>query len=144
MVFSCPVTYTHSCLHPLFPLQSNQCSLKRDSSHTPVLQKFFPRFVTVLSIRSLIFNITYKDLYDVTLTASLIIPVFVTDPPIIMIQTHFFSFLGLHRQHMEVPRLGVELELQLLARRSALHLRPMLHLPATLEPNPRSEARGRT
>ena len=27
----------------------------------------------------------------------------------------FFVFLGLHLQHMEVPRLGVELELQLLA-----------------------------
>ena len=27
----------------------------------------------------------------------------------------FFSFLGPHLQHMQVPRLGVELELQLLA-----------------------------
>ena len=27
----------------------------------------------------------------------------------------FFIFLGPHSQHMEVPRLGVELELQLLA-----------------------------
>ena len=27
----------------------------------------------------------------------------------------FLIFLGLHQQHMEVPRLGVKLELQLLA-----------------------------
>ena len=26
---------------------------------------------------------------------------------------YFFSFLSLHPQHMEIPRLGVELELQL-------------------------------
>ena len=30
-----------------------------------------------------------------------------------------FSFLGLHLQHMEVPRLGVELELQLPAYTTA-------------------------
>ena len=29
--------------------------------------------------------------------------------------TFFFFFLGVHLQHMEVPRLWVELELQLLA-----------------------------
>ena len=39
---------------------------------------------------------------------------------------HFFSFLafllvsGLHLQHMEVPRLGVKLELQLLAYTTAI------------------------
>ena len=27
----------------------------------------------------------------------------------------FFAFLGLHKQHVEVPRLGVKSELQLLA-----------------------------
>ena len=31
----------------------------------------------------------------------------------------FFCFLGLHSQHMEVPRLGVESELQLLAYATA-------------------------
>ena len=31
----------------------------------------------------------------------------------------FFAFLGLRSQHMEVPRLGVELELQLLAYTTA-------------------------
>ena len=31
----------------------------------------------------------------------------------------FFYFLGLHPQHMEVPRLGVQLELQLLAYTTA-------------------------
>ena len=31
----------------------------------------------------------------------------------------FFVFLGLHLQHMEVPRLGVESELQLLAYATA-------------------------
>ena len=37
-------------------------------------------------------------------------------------QTFFFfpHFLGLHLQHMEVPRLGVELELQLLAYTTAM------------------------
>ena len=32
----------------------------------------------------------------------------------------FFCLLGLHMQHMEVPRLKVELELQLLAYTSAV------------------------
>jgi len=32
----------------------------------------------------------------------------------------FFFFLGLYLQHMEVPRLGVELELQLLAYVTAM------------------------
>ena len=31
----------------------------------------------------------------------------------------FFFFLGLHLHHIEVPRLGVELELQLLAYTTA-------------------------
>ena len=34
-------------------------------------------------------------------------------------QWHFFFFLGPHPQHMEVPRLGDELELQLLATATA-------------------------
>ena len=33
----------------------------------------------------------------------------------LMYYSFFFCFLDLHPQHMEVPRLGVELELQLLA-----------------------------
>ena len=37
----------------------------------------------------------------------------------------FFAILGLHPQHMEVPRLQVELE---------LHLWPVLQLTATLDP----------
>ena len=32
---------------------------------------------------------------------------------------HFFNFLGLHLQHMEVPRLGVESQLQLSATATA-------------------------
>ena len=31
----------------------------------------------------------------------------------------FFCFLGLHKQHMEVPKLGVKLELQLLVKVTA-------------------------
>ena len=48
-----------------------------------------------------------------------------------------FGFLGLRLQHMEVPRLGVESELQLLAYTTATamsskpHLQPTLQLPAT-------------
>ena len=50
-------------------------------------------------------------------------------------------FLWPHLQHMEVPRLGVESELQLLAyanARSELYLQPTLQLMAT--PDPLSEA----
>ena len=54
----------------------------------------------------------------------------------------FFFSLGLPLQHMEVLRLGVELELQLLAYtadspsnvRSKPHLPPMLQFVATLDP----------
>ena len=47
---------------------------------------------------------------------------------------HFFSFLafllvsGLHLQHMEVPRLGVKLELQLLAYTTAIAMRGPSHI----------------
>ena len=34
----------------------------------------------------------------------------------------FFCFLGLHLRHMEVPRLGVELELQVLATATATQI----------------------
>ena len=44
-------------------------------------------------------------------------------------------FLGLHLQHMKVPRLGVELELQLPACTTAT---------ATLYPRPTEQARDRT
>ena len=51
-----------------------------------------------------------------------------------------FLFLGLHLQHMEVPWLGVELELQLLAlyhshsnTGSEPHLQPMLQLVAMVD-----------
>ena len=52
----------------------------------------------------------------------------------------FFFFLWLHLLHMEVPRLGVELELQLLACTTAtgtldeLHLQPTLQLVAMPDP----------
>ena len=61
-----------------------------------------------------------------------------------------FSFLGPYPRHMEVPRMGVELQLQLLAYTtgcshsnagSQLHLRPTLQLTATWILNPLSEAR---
>ena len=51
-----------------------------------------------------------------------------------------FPFLGLHLQHMEVPRPGVELELQLLAYTTAIVtrsepcLQPTPHLTATPDP----------
>ena len=42
------------------------------------------------------------------------------DPPeLLLLLLLFFCFLGLHSQHMEVPRLGVELELQLPAYTTA-------------------------
>ena len=65
---------------------------------------------------------------------------------------YFFScFLGPHLQHMEVPRLGLELELQLLAYTTApamqdLSLVCKLH-HSSWQPwilNPLSEARGGT
>ena len=40
----------------------------------------------------------------------------------------FFSFLGLHLQHMEVPRLGAELELQLLACTTATATQDTSHI----------------
>ena len=53
---------------------------------------------------------------------------------------YFIGFLGLYLQHMEVPRLGVELELQLLAYTTATatqdlsHIRPTPQLMATPDP----------
>ena len=46
----------------------------------------------------------------------------------------FFSFLGLHRQHMEVPRLGVESEPQPHQRRIQAGLRPTPQLTAMPDP----------
>ena len=40
----------------------------------------------------------------------------------------FWSFLGLYLQHMEVPRLGVHLELQLLAYTTATAMRNLNHI----------------
>ena len=40
----------------------------------------------------------------------------------------FFFFLGLHLQHMELPRLGVKLELQLLASTTATAARDLGHI----------------
>ena len=40
----------------------------------------------------------------------------------------FFCFLGLHLQHVEVPRLGVELELQLPAYTRATATRDLNHV----------------
>ena len=52
---------------------------------------------------------------------------------------YLVCFLGLHLQHMEVPRLGVESELQLPAYTTAtgfeLRLRPQPQLMATLDKN---------
>ena len=60
----------------------------------------------------------------------------------------FFFFLGLHRRHMEVPRLGVESELQLLAYTTAAAMQNLSHVcdlhPSSRQhqiPNPLSEAR---
>ena len=41
-----------------------------------------------------------------------------------IMQGNFFLLLRLHLRHMEVPRLGVELELQLLAYTTAMCLGP--------------------
>ena len=42
-------------------------------------------------------------------------------------QILFFSFLGLHLQHMEVPRLGIQVELQLLAYTTDMVMHHVLH-----------------
>ena len=62
-----------------------------------------------------------------------------------------FPFLGPHLQHMEVPRLGVESELQLQSYTIATATRdlspisrPTLQLEATLDPQPLREARDQT
>ena len=61
---------------------------------------------------------------------------------------YFFVFLGLHLQHMEVPQLGVELELWLLAYTTVTATRDPSHvfdLHHSSQPcrilNPLSEAR---
>ena len=64
----------------------------------------------------------------------------------------FLPFLGLHLQHMEVPRLGVESERQLQAYATARNTRSKLHLQRNLCHilrqqqllNPLSEARDQT
>ena len=65
--------------------------------------------------------------------------------------TSFFCFLGLHPQHMEVPRLGVQSELQLLACITATTTRDLSHVFELHHssgqcwiPDPLSEARDRT
>ena len=62
-----------------------------------------------------------------------------------------FFFSGLHLQHMEIPRLGVELELHLQAYTTATTLldpshiyEPCLSLQQCWIPNPLSKARDRT
>ena len=73
--------------------------------------------------------------------------------PFLIIFTHniFFSLLGLHLQHMEVPGLEVKLELQLLAYTTATATLDMSHIcdlhRSLLQgsiPNPLSKARART
>ena len=65
----------------------------------------------------------------------------------------FFSFIGLHPQHIEVPRLGVKLELQPPAYTTAtslwhsnagteLHLQPTPQLMATPDPWPIEQGQG--
>ena len=52
------------------------------------------------------------------------------NPPVIQF-THlftYFCFLGLHLQHVEVPRLGIESELQLLAYTTATAMRDLSHV----------------
>ena len=60
-----------------------------------------------------------------------------------------FHFLGPHPQHMEVPRLGDESELQLLAYATATAnvgskppLPPILQLTAALDPEPSDRGQG--
>ena len=61
-----------------------------------------------------------------------------------------FVFLGLHLQHMEVPRLGVESELKLPAYTTATATRDLSraydlhHSSRQCQNNPLSEARDRT
>ena len=65
-------------------------------------------------------------------------------PPGNPLKLFFFFFLGLALWHMKVPGLRVKLELQRLARSTAMampNLSPICDLVATLDPNPLSEAR---
>ena len=61
-------------------------------------------------------------------------------PDVILKNNRFFFFLEPHKQHMEVPGTGVELELQLPAYTTAsatgskLYLQIMLQLAAILDP----------
>ena len=44
------------------------------------------------------------------------------------LSSFLFFFLGPHLQHMDIPRLGVELELQLLAYTTATAMRDLSHI----------------
>ena len=65
--------------------------------------------------------------------------------------THFFFLLGLHPWHMEVPGLGVELELQLLTYTTATAMQNLSHVCSLHHSsrqcwilNPLSKARDQT
>ena len=73
------------------------------------------------------------------------------EDPLITTNGIFFSFLGLHLRHMEVPRLGVELELQLPAYAKATAMQDPsricnLHYSSRQHQslNPQSKGRDRT
>ena len=70
-------------------------------------------------------------------------PLFLSNSPLLLL-----FFLGLHPQHMEIPRLGVELELQMLAYATATAMRDLSNLYHSSKqlriPSPLSEARDWT
>ena len=72
----------------------------------------------------------------------------VSHDPLVFYFIHLFIFLGLHLQHMEVPRLGVEWELQLLAYGTATVMPDPSHVCNLHEDlaydNSLSEARDQT
>ena len=62
-------------------------------------------------------------------------------------QFFFFFFLGLYQRHMEVPRLGVKVEIQLLAYITATAMQDLsrvcnLHHKLTAMPDPLPTDRG--
>ena len=65
-------------------------------------------------------------------------------PFLVFVFFFFFSLLGLYSQHMEVPRRGVQLELQLPAHATATYVAYTTATAMLTDPRPRIEARDLT
>ena len=85
--------------------------------------------------------------FSFSVLLSMRISIHVAANGIILFFSSFFFLLGLHPQHMEVPRLGVDLELQLLAYTTATATQNLSHISdlrysSQLDPQPTERGQG--